>query len=1106
MHFKSKLIAPLLLFILTGCSSNSNDAEVQQSSSNKRFSGVVNNSSVTGIDVDAIPIGKHGQFRLNDNSQIDVIANSSNSEGRFGFSVDENSISPYVVIATAPDFDSATEATDAAKMGCQVVDGCDVNGDGIKVEFGQSYSVKPKRQWGAAVEIVSNGQFVVVNPITEMARVYGFSSYVNDRSSTKSCTPANGTLPEGCVQLADGSFVDISETSVAQANYYSNFSIVKANTQTANLLGLTDILSTEPANLTLLHTLNVNASSGVKDSIRYGALLAGWQALELAFDGAIAEGDPAFQQKVVVDFLENQGQLFKAAAQNGQELTLNAWYVEALDNLIAARQFHRNLGRSLPEEVNIVINELQQQVNSLNALSASEQAELTAAKPVINEIYQDDYTDAVGKTKAMVNYIIDLENTFGTEEFRAGIKRSSKLIDDEVRRLSPSFDKLFKILLLTHDYYVTCTNGGCVEPSYLSETFTDPDAIAKQTAIKEWWDATSKTYDATNKTVNFLDDDDVTTLVLGQEIIFDAANPEGSETSNTHDLLISGSLQFDGLRLELTDLNDEDADDFKASLRFSFREKLSQLPIPPKPLAGGAGVSENENLVPDFIELVISSFSLFDDANLDQDNEITVSGSLTALMISNTDIGDSIAGKPETEKLGKRFNLSNVKATLDFEGKVKGAALNADGETEQLRDNALVFIDASSSESFVFENNTSAYFPDSKYPSFESFFKPREGFEKGTLSPEPIVTTQKGTMKFPDLSALGVVNEQLDVDVDYIEFDYALGGMQRFITYPKKQGENEYWGLICSATAQDKTNPDLIAGDYSTELLDENGAPILDANNDPIFRPLFTCSSRDRYSGNADPDSFINIVYGLNKSIINLVEYNGRGAYRINFPETNGQLDNFPEASTPHFGTLERPIVLGVDNMRLQFKPNLVDDSNAAFMPESVLDISLIWRTRDVIDVNAFLAFDTERVINNPNGSGLPYLAVGSDSESYSIAYRTDADGNESGEYVMAWRGVQFVDGANNSLVMERTFNEDLKEGVFAGIGSNVTYGGSAGVVNKQCGFFGRGNEPVADQKCDAIAYFTFRGLVTGSLREERDGVYVIRYIDGSFQILGGGF
>ena len=69
-----------------------------------------------------------------------------------------------------------------------------------------------------------------------------------------------------------------------------------------------------------------------------------------------------------------------------------------------------------------------------------------------------------------------------------------------------------------------------------------------------------------------------------------------------------------------------------------------------------------------------------------------------------------------------------------------------------------------------------------------------------------------------------------------------------------------------------------------------------------------------------------------------------------------------------------------------------------------------------------------------------------------------------------------------------------------------LTYGGSAGVVNKQCGFFGRGNEPVADQKCDAIAYFTFRGLVTGSLREERDGVYVIRYIDGSFQILGGGF
>ena len=1114
MQFKHKVIGTFLLTLLYGCSGNSSDGKVESSSDIKRFSGVVNNSSVTDIDVDAIPIGKHGQFRLNDNNQIDAIVNSSNSQGRYGFSIEERSIGPYVIIATAPDFNAETESTDAAKMSCQVATGCDLKGDGSKVGFGQFYSVKPKRQWGAAVESVSNGQFVVVNPITEMARVFGFSSYVNDRSSTKDCVFVDGVAAESCVQLVDGSFVDISETSVAQANYYSNYAIVKSNTQTADLLGLADILSTEPANLTLLHTLDVNASNGINDSIRYGALLAGWQQLELAFDQDVdvTEGDPAFQQKVVVDFLENRGQLYKASAQNGQQLTLKAWYQAALDNLIAARQYHSDLGRRLPEEVQIVINELQQQVNGLNGLSASDQSALTEAQPVTNELYEIDYTDAVAKTKAMVNYIIDLENTFATAEFREGIKTSSKLIDDEVRRLSPSFDKLFKVLLLTHDYYVSCTNGGCVEPSYLSETFTDlgaikkQEAIAKQTAIKAWWDATSKTYDATNKTVRFTDADTLTTLVLGQEIIFDAANPESSGLSNTHDLLISGSLQFDGLRLELTDLNAENADNFKSSLRFSFREKLAQLPEPPKPLAGGKGITENENLVPDFMELVLPKFKLYDSATLGFESEFKVSGSFTALMIANTDIDDFVENKPETEKLGKRFNLSNVKATLELSGKRKGATTNVDGETTELRDNALFFIDAAASESFVFNENTAAYYPDTKYPSFESFFKPREGFEKGSLSPEALVTTKKGTMKFPDLSALGEINDQLDVDVEFIEIDYALGGLQRFIAYPKKQGESEYWGLICSVREQDKTDPILQGDGYLTAVLDENDSPILDENNAPVLRPLFVCSSRDRYDGEANPDSFINKVYSLSKNVVSLVELNGRGSYRINFPTTNNTLNAFPQVSTDYFGTLERPIVLGVDSMRLQFKPNLVDASNSAFMPESVLDISLVWRTRDVIDVNAFLAFDTERVINNPNGSGLPYLAVGSDSESYSIAYRTDASGNESGEYVMTWRGVKFVDGSNNSLVMERTFNEDEKEGVFAGIGSNVTYGENTGVVDSKCGFFGRGNEPVVGEKCDAIAYFTFRGLVTGSLREERDGVYVIRYIDGSFQILGGGF
>ena len=42
-----------------------------------------------------------------------------------------------------------------------------------------------------------------------------------------------------------------------------------------------------------------------------------------------------------------------------------------------------------------------------------------------------------------------------------------------------------------------------------------------------------------------------------------------------------------------------------------------------------------------------------------------------------------------------------------------------------------------------------------------------------------------------------------------------------------------------------------------------------------------------------------------------------------------------------------------------------------------------------------------------------------------------------------------------------------------------------------------------SERECEGVAYLTFRGFVTGTVREERDGVYVARYIDGSWQVIG---
>lgn len=1044
---KYKVLGVLLTAFLYGCTGNSGSSKVDVNSDIKRFSGVVNNSSVIGADVAAISIGKHGQFALNQNNSVAALTNTSDESGRFGFSISINNIGPYVLTVTAPEFDSATEAERATKMGCQVVAGCSV--DGQIVSFGGYYAIGENRQWSAAVQSVENSQFIVVNPITEMARALGYTAYVND-----------GIDP------------DLNNTSKPSANYYSNYNIAKSNSQTASLLGLGDILSKEPVDLARLHELDVNGSASIEESIRYGALIAAWQELELEYDDDIQEGDDNFQQKVIKEYLLNKGQLYQADALDNQIVSLKIWYEAAYKNLEQVRDYHSALNRSVPSEINLVIQRFKTEIDGLVS------GKLTKAKPIIPEYYENDYTDAVMKTKAMVNYISHLKENFATDEYRESLKNTSDIVMEQNRLLAPKLDVLLEQLLTVYEYYLSCAHGACDQANKLAGSEYEYDSANKILTVNST--ATAK-------------------LIVSQGRVFDDdRNPEGSEETNVHDLYLQGDFEFDGLRLELSDIEVQESSSIKNSLRMSFAKKLSQLPQNPAKVEPGMGAAVDEDLVPDYIELSLTKFKLYAPANDDSINELQVFGSLTALMIANVDSGDYL--KPESERLGKRYNMSSVKGRLRVAGQKKG-----ENSEEVLRDNALFFIEASASGAFISTEGRVAHFPDTKYPTFQSFFKPRDGFEVGTISTSDLVVSRKGKMRLPKIDADGMGSEEEEVEVNYIELDYEIGGLERYVTYPKLSGESKYWGIICTANESDEDDLDEAGDGYTKPVVDEDGNPVFDDDGNPVLRSLLSCSRGDQYEGTSDPDNFINEVYALNKNSVNLKGYNGRGYYRIQYPVTDEKLNKFPEADTRYAGVLEVPVVVGVDSMRLQFKPDLVKESGTEYMPESILDISLVWRTQDVIDVNAFLAFDTERVINNPNGSGLPYLAVGSDSESYSIAYRTDAEGNESGEYAMAWRGVKFVDGAPGTTVMERTDIEDEKEGVFAGIGSNISYGGKADFSDKKCGFFGRTNDELVDAgECVAIAYFTFRGLVTGSLREEREGVYVIRYIDGSFQILGG--
>ena len=67
----------------------------------------------------------------------------------------------------------------------------------------------------------------------QMARALGYTTYIND-----------GTNISGDLES------DLAEANKPAANYYSNHGILKGNTQTASLVGLSDVLSIEPAKAT----------------------------------------------------------------------------------------------------------------------------------------------------------------------------------------------------------------------------------------------------------------------------------------------------------------------------------------------------------------------------------------------------------------------------------------------------------------------------------------------------------------------------------------------------------------------------------------------------------------------------------------------------------------------------------------------------------------------------------------------------------------------------------------------------------------------------------------------------------------------------------------
>lgn len=1062
MFHQVRLILIVIFSILVlGCSGNSSSTTDIPNTSLNRFSGVVNNGYVSNMAISLTPINKFGQFSLDENGAFEGASGFSNNTGRYSFTLENDSAGSYLFVA------SSIVDGEVSRTSCQISTGCSVKGE--VVPFGGMFDIDEPLSWIAAIESVSEAQFVVINPITEMARVYGYTAYVNESDSN---VTSEGTVPvEG---------------------YYSNYNIAKSNTQIASLMGLSDILSIEPANLYLLHNLNASTPLVLRESIRYGALLAAWQKLSIEFDNTKADQEAQFQSEVITSFIAYEGQLYQADSPNEDVLTLKDWLLTALQVLEGARDYHISQGRTVSESVMTVLAEFQAEIATLDP------GQLTQAEFNIPVGYLKDYSDAVSKTKATINYLSDLPNQFATSEYRNGVSELYELIKEQGALSSQEFDEIFQDLLLLREYYLSCVAGLC-------------------SASNKWNSYTTVINDKKEMLISGTPGGEVK---VSQEILKERPEEEAKldgdeDTTRIHDLLISGTFFSGNLQLKLEDQETSDPEHpIYNAIRFTYSKEFSEIPQIPALLAGGSGLTEDEERVPNSIEMTFPRFTLTNTALKNTDQELTIEGAATILLTAAIDFYDTKEGLSDLEKTGKRFNIANFTLSVAIEGLSHGV-IQLNGEEVNLQNRFLLSFNAGASSAVATEDNLFAYYPDERYPSFDDFFVARKGFEVGSSFEGPIAFTKKGIMNFPALNSDGSEIENQETVVEYLEVDFVIGGAVRYVVYPKLMGDEKYFGLRCIIAPEDELL--IVDPSYTVTETDEKGVE--------FERSLLSCTERDRYEGGATLVNYLNEVYRANRDLISSYGLPGRGRYRIDFPMVTNVVDgvdvdtlaDLPTAISPVGGTLEDEIVLGVNNLRMQVVPEVLDSGNSGYQPTSAIDLSMTWPRHDLIDVSLFFAYDAEQIFKYSDGSGLPYLAVGSNVESTAIAYRVDETGNEVGNVTMSWSGVYFQDGmAGSEHLFQKTNNADLSESVLMEVGSSVNYepyskkeidenaAKTPAVINEEkCGFFDRGNETEVGEDCEAIAYLNFRGLVTGTVREERDGVYVVRYIDGSWQVLG---
>ena len=399
------------------------------------------------------------------------------------------------------------------------------------------------------------------------------------------------------------------------------------------------------------------------------------------------------------------------------------------------------------------------------------------------------------------------------------------------------------------------------------------------------------------------------------------------------------------------------------------------------------------------------------------------------------------------------YNLTTMALSLVASSDTKGT-ITEDGKEVELKDLAQVTLSAEAS-------NAANYYSDSVWPELDDYFRVRSGFESGIIESNLFEyrIMENQTVLYSEVNDVKVFRQ-----ADYIDVNITGYGINRLEVFSDTDG---------------------LAGLRKCSVI----------INDDNERETSVCTQL------SESDEVLTIQKLVDDDLLGLFSIPSRGAYRPLFPDADddGSYELVVGSDVALDGKLEAAFAQGINNLSLRAAHELTEGQGSSVerAPLAIVDVKLTRNSKDVWELAVAAGYDYDYLVD--------VLPTGVRAQSLYLSYLV---GNNS---------VKEKDDNKVEIVRNFTFelggliiyrggvklftSEEKGESIGVTLASRVDYeldgsGQPCGVINRK--------DEIVTGNCNAVGYLTYRNSIVGVIREERDGVYVVRFSDGQFLVLGG--